>query len=84
MKKRKIHFSLIYQAILLILMYVPIVVVIVYSFNASKHTTIWAGEKPLPAGSTEKQYCSGLLKQRCGGNYRNAGSRGDGKDRGKE
>ena len=43
MKKRKIHFSLIYQAILLILMYVPIVVVIVYSFNASKHTTIWAG-----------------------------------------
>ena len=43
MKKRKIHFSVIYQAILLILMYVPIVVVIVYSFNASKHTTIWAG-----------------------------------------
>ena len=43
MKKRKIYFSVIYQAILLILMYVPIVVVIVYSFNASKHTTIWAG-----------------------------------------
>lgn len=43
MKKRKIHFSVIYQAILLILMYVPIVVVIVYSFNASKHITIWAG-----------------------------------------
>ena len=34
MKKRKIYFSVIYQAILLILMYVPIVVVIVYSFNA--------------------------------------------------
>lgn len=43
MKKRKIHFSVIYQAILLILMYVPIVVVIMYSFNVSKHTTIWAG-----------------------------------------
>ncbi len=50
MKKKKkrrtsafISFSVIYQALLLVLMYVPIAVVVVYSFNASRHTTTWAG-----------------------------------------
>lgn len=43
MKKRKMHFSAVYQALLLVLMYVPIVVVVVYSFNVSKQTTTWGG-----------------------------------------
>lgn len=43
MKKKKIRFSTIYQAVLLALMYLPIVVVVVYSFNISKNTTVWSG-----------------------------------------
>lgn len=43
MNKRRIPVSAIYQAVLLVLMYVPIVVVVVYSFNASKQTVVWAG-----------------------------------------
>lgn len=43
MKRRGIHFPMVYQAVLLLLMYVPIVVVIVYSFNVSKNTTVWGG-----------------------------------------
>lgn len=43
MNKRRIPASAIYQAVLLVLMYVPIVVVVVYSFNASKQTVVWAG-----------------------------------------
>lgn len=43
MKKKAIRFSDIYQAVLLVLMYLPIVVVVVYSFNVSKNTTVWGG-----------------------------------------
>ena len=42
-KRRYFRFSTLYQAVLLILMYVPILVVIVYSFNVSKNTTVWGG-----------------------------------------
>ena len=42
-KRKGIRFSAVYQAVLLLLMYVPIVVVIVYSFNVSKNTTVWGG-----------------------------------------
>lgn len=42
-KRRRIHFSAVYQVLLLVLMYVPIAVVVVYSFNVSKQTTTWAG-----------------------------------------
>ncbi|RKI16525.1 ABC transporter permease [bacterium 1XD21-70] len=41
--KKRIRFSAIYQAILLALMYVPILVVVAYSFNESKNSTIWGG-----------------------------------------
>ena len=40
---KRIRFSAIYQAILLILMYVPIFVVVVYSFNESRNSTVWGG-----------------------------------------
>ena len=43
MRKKKLHLSAIYQAVLLVLMYLPIVVVVVYSFNVSKNTTVWGG-----------------------------------------
>lgn len=43
MKKKKIRFSAVYQVILLVLMYLPIVVVMVYSFNVSKNSTVWGG-----------------------------------------
>ncbi|MFR5600846.1 MAG: ABC transporter permease [Lachnospiraceae bacterium] len=43
MKKRKIRFSAVYQAMLLLLMYLPIVVVVAYSFNVSRNTTVWTG-----------------------------------------
>lgn len=33
----------IYLAFLMVVMYLPIVIVIVYSFNVSKNTTVWAG-----------------------------------------
>ena len=41
--RKRIRFSAIYQAILLILMYVPIFVVVVYSFNESRNSTVWGG-----------------------------------------
>lgn len=41
--KRTVPPSLIYQAVLLVLMYLPIVVVVVYSFNVSKNATVWGG-----------------------------------------
>ena len=43
MKKKRIRISAIYQAVLLALMYLPIAVVVVYSFNISKNTTVWSG-----------------------------------------
>ena len=43
MRKKKLRLSSIYQAALLVLMYLPIVVVVVYSFNVSKNTTVWGG-----------------------------------------
>ena len=36
MKKRTLRLSSVYQAVILILMYLPIAVVVAYSFNASK------------------------------------------------
>lgn len=41
--KKKFKFSNIFLAVLLIIMYIPIIVVVVYSFNASKQTIIWGG-----------------------------------------
>ncbi len=43
MNKKKIRLSSVYQAALLVLMYLPIAVVVVYSFNVSKNTTVWGG-----------------------------------------
>lgn len=43
MKKRKLPLFAVYQTLLLILMYLPIVVVVVYSFNVSRNTTVWQG-----------------------------------------
>lgn len=43
MKKRTLRLSSVYQAVILILMYLPIAVVVAYSFNASKNTTVWGG-----------------------------------------
>lgn len=43
MKKKRIRLSAVYQAALLVLMYLPIAVVVVYSFNVSKNTTVWGG-----------------------------------------
>lgn len=43
MRKRSFHFSVIYQVILLALMYLPICVVILYSFNESRNSTMWTG-----------------------------------------
>ena len=43
MKNRKLRFSTVYQIFLLALMYLPIVVVVIYSFNISKNTTVWSG-----------------------------------------
>ena len=41
--KKKVHFSAVYQAILLVLMYMPICVVVAYSFNGSRNSTAWTG-----------------------------------------
>ncbi len=41
--KKKVRFSAVYQAILLILMYMPICVVVAYSFNGSRNSTAWTG-----------------------------------------
>lgn len=43
MKKKRIRLSAVYQAALLVMMYLPIAVVVVYSFNVSKNTTVWGG-----------------------------------------
>lgn len=43
MKKKKLRLSAVYQTVMLALMYLPIVVVVVYSFNVSKNTTVWGG-----------------------------------------
>ncbi|MBR2001460.1 MAG: ABC transporter permease [Firmicutes bacterium] len=43
MKKRRIKVSSIYLAVILFLTYVPILLTVVYSFNASKLTSIWEG-----------------------------------------
>lgn len=40
---KKSNFSKIYMAVVIALMYVPIVIVIVYSFNESKISSIWSG-----------------------------------------
>lgn len=41
--KTKIKPSSVYLAMLLVIMYLPIVVVVVYSFNESKTSTVWTG-----------------------------------------
>lgn len=43
MRKKRISFSLVYSAVLLIFMYLPIVIVVVYSFNSSRNSTVWGG-----------------------------------------
>ncbi|MBT9777864.1 ABC transporter permease subunit [Clostridium sp. MCC353] len=43
MKKKRIRISAVYQTVLLLLMYLPIAVVVIYSFNVSKNTTVWSG-----------------------------------------
>ena len=43
MKKRTIRLSAVYQALLLLFMSLPICVVVVYSFNVSRNTTVWTG-----------------------------------------
>lgn len=43
MKKKKIRVWAVYQVLLLLIMYLPIVVVVIYSFNVSKNTTVWQG-----------------------------------------
>ncbi|MBO5666359.1 MAG: ABC transporter permease [Firmicutes bacterium] len=41
--KKKFKFSSVYLAVILFLTYVPILLTVVYSFNASKLTSIWEG-----------------------------------------
>ncbi len=43
MKKKKFHFSKIYLALVLLLTYLPIIVVVVFSFNDSKLFVSWEG-----------------------------------------
>ena len=43
MKKKRIKISSLYLAVILFLTYVPILLTVVYSFNASKLTSIWEG-----------------------------------------
>ena len=43
MKKKHIKFSSVYLAVILCLTYVPIILTVVYSFNASKLTSVWEG-----------------------------------------
>ena len=40
---RKKKFPYIYMAIIIIIMYIPIIVTVFYSFNASKISSIWGG-----------------------------------------
>jgi spermidine/putrescine transport system permease protein len=41
--KKRVAFSRYYIAIMLLLMYIPIMLVILYSFNVSKITSVWSG-----------------------------------------
>ena len=43
MKKQRIKFSSVYLAVILFLTYVPILLTVIYSFNASKLTSDWEG-----------------------------------------
>lgn len=43
MKKQRIKFSSVYLAVILFLTYVPIFLTVIYSFNASKLTSVWEG-----------------------------------------
>lgn len=43
MKKQRIKFSSVYLALILFLTYVPILLTVIYSFNASKLTSVWEG-----------------------------------------
>lgn len=43
MRNKKIRFSDIYLTLVLILMYIPILLVIIYSFNGSKISSVWDG-----------------------------------------
>lgn len=43
MRKKKIRPSSLYLVFLLAVMYLPIVIVVAYSFNVSKNTTVWSG-----------------------------------------
>ena len=43
MKKQRIKFSSVYLAVILFLTYVPILLTVIYSFNASKLTSVWEG-----------------------------------------
>lgn len=43
MKKKKVSFADVYMGILLVIMYLPIVLVVIYSFNTSKLSTVWGG-----------------------------------------
>lgn len=42
-KKKGIRFSAIYLAVVIVLMYLPVVMVVIYSFNASKSDAVWGG-----------------------------------------
>ncbi len=42
-KKRRIEFSHVYLAVVTLIMYVPIILVIIYSFNDSKISSVWGG-----------------------------------------
>ena len=41
--KNRTHLPNIYLGVILLLMYVPIVLVIIYSFNESKISSVWDG-----------------------------------------
>jgi spermidine/putrescine transport system permease protein len=41
--KKKFHFSSLYLILVLLLMYLPVVMVVIYSFNASKSDAVWGG-----------------------------------------
>ena len=43
MKKKAFHFSYLFMGLILSLMYLPILLLIIYSFNESKISSVWAG-----------------------------------------
>lgn len=43
MKKKRFQWSNVYLTLILLLMYLPIFIVIIYSFNDSKLSTVWSG-----------------------------------------